>query len=161
MVPYPKIAPRYVSSSNRNTKWLQFFLVPSPGFRHILIHLLLLQGSLPKNKGSPGNNFSRRICQRGSKIHSSSKKSLLSKNSWIPKNKKFQKSFRRRKMKNCKSSETRFAEVSCRSEPSSRGKRTNEKTNERRTNERTNERTSVRTKIARRSEASRTILLFL
>ena len=33
------------------------------------------------------------------------------------------KSFQRRKLKNCKSSETCFAEVSCRSEPCSRGKR--------------------------------------
>ena len=50
----------------------------------------------------------------------------------------------------------RFAEVSCQSESSSRGKLTNEKTNER-----PKERTSVRTKIARRSEASRTILFLL
>ena len=32
--------------------------------------------------------------------------------------------FRRRKIESCKSSETRFPEVSCRSEPSSRGERT-------------------------------------
>ena len=38
--------------------------------------------------------------------------------------KNWEKFFRRRKIESCKSSETRFPEVSCRSEPSSRGERT-------------------------------------
>ena len=46
-----------------NTKWLKSFSVPSLGFQHILSRLPLLQGSLPKNKGSSGNNFLRRTCQ--------------------------------------------------------------------------------------------------
>ena len=66
-----------ILSPDHNTKWLKSFSVPSPGFRHILSRLPLLQGSLPKNKGSSGNNFLRRICQRGSKIHSSSKTPLF------------------------------------------------------------------------------------
>ena len=49
------------------------FLVPSQRCRHILGRLPRRQGTLPKNKGSSGNEFSRRICQRGLKIHSSSK----------------------------------------------------------------------------------------
>ena len=49
------------------------FLVPSQRCRHILGRLPRRQGTLPKNKGSSGNEFLRRICQRGLKIHSSSK----------------------------------------------------------------------------------------
>ena len=92
----------------------------------ILSRLPLLQGSLPKNKGTSGNNFSRRTCQRGKKNRSSSKTSIFGKKNATPKifekilSKKF---VRRRKMKSCKSSETRFAKVSQRSEPCSRGKR--------------------------------------
>ena len=62
------------------SKRLRSFLVPSQGPKHKLSCLPLLQGSLPKNKGSSGNNFLRRIGQRGSKIHSSSKTSLFQKN---------------------------------------------------------------------------------
>ena len=58
-------------------KWLKSFSVPSQRFRHILNRLPLLQGSLRQNKGSSGNNVLRRNCQRGSKIHSSSKTSLF------------------------------------------------------------------------------------
>ena len=94
-------------------------MAPSLGFRHILNHLPLRQGSLPKDKGTSGNNFLRRICQRGSKINSSSKTSLFQ-NKNRPRNFLHQFFsrifFRRRKMKNCKSSETRFAKVSRRSE---------------------------------------------
>ena len=112
-------------SWHHNTEWLKSFLVPSPGFRHILSRLPLLQGSLLKNKGSWGNNFLRRICWGGSKSHSSSKTSPFQKKKWPPKifAKKKQKQNRRRKTKNCKSSETRFAKVSRRSELCSRGKR--------------------------------------
>ena len=39
-----------LSSYYHNTKWLKSFSVPSLGFQHILSHLPLLQGSLPKNK---------------------------------------------------------------------------------------------------------------
>ena len=62
-----------ILSSNHNTKWLKSFSVPSLGFRHILSRLPLLQGSLPKNKLTTGNNFLRRICQRRSNLRSSSK----------------------------------------------------------------------------------------
>merc|ERR1712078_643054 len=62
---------------DHNTKWLKSFSVPSPGFRHILSLLPLLQGSLPKNKGTSGNNFLRRICHRGLKNHSPFKTSLF------------------------------------------------------------------------------------
>ena len=61
--------------SNRTTKWLKSFLVPSRGGKHILSRLPLRQGSLPKNKGTSGNNFLRRTCQRGLEIHGSSKTS--------------------------------------------------------------------------------------
>ena len=74
-----------ILSPDHNTKWLKSFLVPSQGFRHILSHLPLLQGSLPKNKGSSGNNFLRRISHCGSEIHSSSKTPLFQKKSWPPK----------------------------------------------------------------------------
>ena len=40
---------------------------------HILSRLPLRQGSLPKNKGTLGNNFLRRTCWWRSEIHSSSK----------------------------------------------------------------------------------------
>ena len=115
-----------ISSFHHITKWLKSFLVPSPGFRHILSRLPLLQGSLPKNKGSWGNNFLRRICWGGSKSHSSSKTSPFQKKNGprrFLQKKNPKKKFRRRKMKNCKSSETRFAKVSRRSEPCSGGKR--------------------------------------
>ena len=62
-----------VLSPDHNTKWLKSFSVPSLGCRHILSRLPLLQGSLPKNKGTSGNNFLRRTCQRGKKNRSSSK----------------------------------------------------------------------------------------
>ena len=62
-----------ILSSDHNTEWLKSFLVPSLGFQHILSRLPPFQGSLPKNKGSSGNNFLRPTCQRGSKNHSSSK----------------------------------------------------------------------------------------
>ena len=68
-------------SQHYNTKWLKSFSVPRQGQKHKSSLLPLEQGSLPKNKGSSGNNFLRRICQRGSKIHSSSKTSLFQKNS--------------------------------------------------------------------------------
>ena len=138
-----------ILSSHHSTKWLKSFSVPSLGFRHILSHLPLLQGSLPKNKGSWGNNFSRRTCLRGLKNHSPFKTSLSWKKNRPPKL-FFQKSFRRRKIKSCKSSETRFAKVSRRSEPCSTGKRPfevskkNERTNER-ANERKNEWTNKQT----------------
>ena len=115
-----------ILSSDHNTKWLKSFLVPSQRFRHILSRLPLLQGSLPKNKGSSGNDFLRRICQRGLKIHSPSKTSLLWTKKSTPKilaKNSSQFFFQRRKMKSCKSSETRFAKVSRRSELCSRGKR--------------------------------------
>ena len=53
--------------------------MPSQGQKHILSLLPLRQGSLPQIKGTSGNNFLRRICQRGSKIYSSSKTSLFEK----------------------------------------------------------------------------------
>jgi len=97
--------------------------VPSLGFEHILSHLPLLQGSLPKNKASSGNDFLRRICQRGSKIHSSSKTPLFFKKKSAPEDffekTKSTKKFRRRKMKRWESPETRVAKVSRRSELSS------------------------------------------
>ena len=74
-----------ILSSHHSTKWLKSFSVPSLGFRHILSHLPLLQGSLPKNKGSWGNNFSRRTCLRGLKNHSPFKTSLFWKKNWPPK----------------------------------------------------------------------------
>ena len=115
-----------IVSFNHNTKWFKSFLVPSQGQKHILSRLPLRQGSLPKNKGSSGNNFLRRICQRGSKIHSSSKTSLFWKKIGpeifgqilFP-----EKNIQRRKMKICKSSETRFAKVWRLSELCSSGKR--------------------------------------
>ena len=67
------------------TTWLKSVLVQNQAKKHGLPILPLLQGSLPKNKGSWGNNFSRRICQRGSKIHSSSKTPLFWKNHWFRK----------------------------------------------------------------------------
>ena len=66
-----------ILSPDHNTKWLKSFLVPSLGFRHILGLLPLLQGSLPKSKGTSGNDFLRRTCWRGSKNHSSSKTSFF------------------------------------------------------------------------------------
>ena len=57
----------------RNTKWLKSFSVPSLGFQHILNRLPLLQGSLPKNKWTIGNNFCRPTCQWHSNLPSSSK----------------------------------------------------------------------------------------
>ena len=63
----------------KKSTWLKSFSVPSQRFRHILNRLPLLQGSLPKNKGSWGNNFLRRICWGGSKSHSSSKTSPFQK----------------------------------------------------------------------------------
>ena len=63
---------------------LKSFSVPSQGQKHILSLLPLLQGSLPKNKGSSGNNFSRRIFQRGLENHSSSKTSLFLKKKTTP-----------------------------------------------------------------------------
>ena len=72
-------------SKHHNTKWLKSFSMPSQGQKHISSLLPPLQGSLPKNKGSSGNNFSRRIWQRGSKIHSSSKTSLFLKKKSTPK----------------------------------------------------------------------------
>ena len=68
-----------------NTKWLKSFLVPGQGKKHILSLLPLQQGSLPKNKGTSGNNFLRRSCHRGLKTCSSSKTSLSSKKKWTPK----------------------------------------------------------------------------
>ena len=115
-----------ISSYYHNTKWLKSFSVPSLGCRHILSRLPLLQGSLPKNKGTSGNNFLRRTCQRGKKNGSSSKTSFFGKKNSTPKifeKKLSKKKIRRRKMKSCKSSETRFAKVSRRSEPCSGGKR--------------------------------------
>ena len=62
-----------------NTKWLKSFSVPGQGKKHILSLLPLQQGSLPKNKGTSGNNFLRRSCHRGLKTCSSSPTSLFSK----------------------------------------------------------------------------------
>ena len=107
----------------KNGVRLKSFLAPKPFQNYKPPLLPLLQGSLPKNKGSWGNNFWRRICQRGSKIHSSSKTPLFWKNHWFRKKVFPKKVFRHQKMKSCKSSETRFAKVSRRSEPCSRGKR--------------------------------------
>ena len=110
-----------------NTKWLKSFLVPGPLFRHKLSRLPLRQGSLPKNKPTSGNNFWRRICQWRSKIPGSSetpvswKKKSSTKIFWKKNHPKL--FFRCRKMKRWESSETRFGQVSRRSEPSSRGKR--------------------------------------
>ena len=108
---------------DHNAKWLKSFSVPSQGFRHILSSLPLRQGSLPKNKWTTGNNFS--TSQRGKKMVAPPKPHFFEKKS-TPKI--FEKIlsnffFRRRKMKSCKSSETRFAKVSRRSELCSRGKR--------------------------------------
>ena len=69
----------------KNGVRLKSFLAPKPFQNYKPPLLPLLQGSLPKNKGSWGNNFWRRICQRGSKIHSSSKTPLFWKNHWFRK----------------------------------------------------------------------------
>ena len=111
--------------------WLKSFLVQNQAKKHGVPRLPLLQGSLPKSKGSWGNNFSRRICQRGSKIHSSSKTPFFWK---IIDSEKvlqffFSNFFRRREMKSCKWSETHFPKVSRRSEFCSRGKRPFEASN--------------------------------
>ena len=109
-----------------NTKWLKSFLVPGPLFRHKLSRLPLRQGSLPKNKPTSGNNFWRRICWWRSKIPGSSETPVSWKKNRVPKffGKKSSKTFFRcRKMKRWESSETRFGQVSRRSEPSSGGKR--------------------------------------
>ena len=112
--------------SDHNTKWFKSVLALSQGPKHKSSCLPHRQGSLPKNKGTSGNNFLRRICHCGSEIHSSSKTPLFQKKSWPRKffSQNFARNFfRRRKMKNCKLSETRFPKVSRRSEPCSRGKR--------------------------------------
>ena len=64
-------------SKHHNTKRLKSFSMPSQGQKHISSILPPLQGSLPKNKGSSGNNFSRRIFQRGLKNLSSFKTSFF------------------------------------------------------------------------------------
>ena len=69
-----------LSPDHSTKKVLRSFSVPSPGPKHKLGCLPLRQGSLPKNKATSGNNFLRRICQRGLKIHSPSKTSLFRKN---------------------------------------------------------------------------------
>ena len=109
-------------SSNPNTKWLKSFSVPSLGFQHILSRLPLLQGSLPKNKRTTGNNFLRGSCQWRSNPHRFSKtptfwKQKIDLQFFFPKN------CWRQKIKSCKSSETRFAKVSRRSDLCSTGKR--------------------------------------
>ena len=68
-----------------NTKWLKSFSVPGQGKKHILSLLPLQQGSLPKNKGTSGNNFLRRSCHRGFENCSSSKTSLCLKKKSTPK----------------------------------------------------------------------------
>ena len=108
------------------SKRFKSFLVSSQGPKHKLSSLPLLQGSLPKNKGSSGNNFLRRICQRGLKIHSPSKSKFFWKKKIDPAN--CWKIFvilllGRRKMKSCKSSETSFPKVWSRTEPPSGGER--------------------------------------
>ena len=107
----------FIFSFYQNTKWLKSFSVPSLGFRHILSRLPPRQGSLPQNKRIRGNNFLRRTCQWRSNLPGSSKTLV----SW--KQKLTSKKFEIWKMKSCKSSETRFAKVSRRSELCSGGKR--------------------------------------
>ena len=68
--------------------------MPSQGRKHILSRLPLRQGSLPKSKGTLGNNFSRRICQWRVRPRSSSKTPL----SWKKKSNP-QKNFRVEKWK--------------------------------------------------------------
>ena len=62
-----------IRSPYHTTNWLKSFSVPSQGFRHILSRLPLLQGSLPQNKWTTGNNFLRPTCQWRSNLPSSSK----------------------------------------------------------------------------------------
>ena len=72
--------------------------MPSQGRKHILSRLPLRQGSLPKSKGTLGNNFSRRICQWRFQPRSSSKTPLSwKKNRTLEK--KIQKKFRVEKWK--------------------------------------------------------------
>ena len=108
---------------DHNTKGLKSFSVPSLGFRHILNHLPLLQGSLPKNKGSSRNNFLLPTCQWRSEIIAPPKRQFLEQKNWTLDKMFVQINFQRRKMKTCKSPETRFPKVSRRSEPCSGGKR--------------------------------------
>ena len=74
---FPPCYHMIILSPDHSTKWLKSFSVPSPGPKHVLGCLPLRQGSLPKNKQTTGNNFWRRICQRGLKIRSPSKTSLF------------------------------------------------------------------------------------
>ena len=117
-------------SSSQKTKRVEVIFGRKSGKKLKLSLLPLRQKSQRVENQNFGGNFSRRICLLGPKIHSSAKTGSLSifrrffflrkifiKNFCPPK------FFRRRKMKCWESSETRFGQVSRRSEPSSRGKR--------------------------------------